>query len=132
MSNTSIFCNRLREHHSMELPTFIRYNVGATFPGFTSKVYNVQLIQEYQVVQNEMKKFILYGYNNNIGASQMSLAPDVASGEPFAPPSSQLTNTSVSSTNANDTSAGTGARTIEILGFDDAGNEVATTATMNE
>jgi len=42
------YVNDPREFHLMELPIFIRLNAGSTHPAWTTKVYNVQLIQDYK------------------------------------------------------------------------------------
>jgi hypothetical protein len=73
------------------------------------------------------KQVYKFGQNQSVGNSIETIWEE---GGLYAYPPSATTMT-VSSSNANDTSAGTGARTIQIFGLDGSYNEVSETITMN-
>lgn len=69
----------------------------------------------------------VFGFNPDVDTAQVSVWP-LPSLIPFPSVALQMT---VSSSNANDTSAGTGARTIVVEGLDANYNEVSETVTLN-
>jgi len=85
---------------------------------------------ELQVARNQIqghRNVTVFGFNPDVDTTQVSVWP-LPSLITF--PSSALQMT-VSSTSANDTSAGTGARTVVVQGLDANYNEVTETVTMN-
>ena len=73
------------------------------------------------------KQILKFGQNQSVGNSIETIWEE--GGLYVYPPSA--TTMTVSSSDANDTSAGTGARTIQIAGLDGSYNEVSETITMN-
>jgi hypothetical protein len=85
---------------------------------------------ELQVARGQIqghRNVTVFGFNPDVDTSQVSVWP-LASLITFPASALQMT---VSSTSANDTSAGTGARTIVVQGLDANYNEVSETVTMN-
>lgn len=85
---------------------------------------------ELQVSRNQIqghRNVTVFGFNSDVDTSQVSVWP-LPSLIPFPSAALQMT---VSSTSANDTSAGTGARTIVVQGLDANYNEVTETVTLN-
>ena len=85
---------------------------------------------ELQVSRGQIqghRSVIVFGFNPDVDATQVSVWP-LPSLITFPASALQMT---VSSTSANDTSAGTGARTIVVQGLDANYNEVTETVTMN-
>ncbi len=85
---------------------------------------------ELQVARNQIqghRNVTVFGFNPDVDTTQVSVWP-LPSLITF--PSSALQMT-VSSTSANDTSAGTGARTVVVQGLDANYNEVTETVTLN-
>jgi hypothetical protein len=85
---------------------------------------------ELQVARNQIqghRSVVVFGFNPDVDTSQVSVWP-LPSLITFPASAIQMT---VSSTNANDTSAGTGARTIVVQGLDANYNEVSETVTLN-
>jgi len=83
-----------------------------------------------QVARNQIpyhKNIYKFGQNADVGNSIETIW--LEGGLYVYPPSA--TTMTVSSSDANDTSAGTGARTIQIFGLDGSYNEVSETITMN-
>lgn len=85
---------------------------------------------ELQVSRNQIqghRNVTVFGFNSDVDTSQVSVWP-LPSLIPFPSAALQMT---VSSTSANDTSAGTGAQTIVVQGLDANYNEVTETVTLN-
>jgi len=85
---------------------------------------------ELQVARGQIqghRNVTVFGFNPDVDTSQVSVWP-LASLITFPATALQMT---VSSSSANDTSAGTGARTIVVQGLDANYNEVSETVTMN-
>lgn len=85
---------------------------------------------ELQVSRGQIqghRNVTVFGFNPDVDTSQVSVWP-LASLITFPATALQMT---VSSTSANDTSAGTGAQTIVVQGLDANYNEVSETVTMN-
>lgn len=85
---------------------------------------------ELQVARGQIqghKSVVVFGFNPDVDTSQVSVWP-LPSLITFPSNALQMT---VSSSNANDTSAGTGARTIVVQGLDADYNEVSEIVTMN-
>jgi hypothetical protein len=85
---------------------------------------------ELQVARNQIqghRAVTVFGFNSDVDTSQVSVWP-LPSLIPFPAAAIQMT---VSSTNANDTSAGTGARTVVVQGLDANYNEVTEVVTLN-
>ncbi len=85
---------------------------------------------ELQVARNQIqghRNVTVFGFNPDVDATQVSVWP-LPSLITFPSSAIQMT---VSSTSANDTSAGTGARTVVVQGLDANYNEVSETVTMN-
>lgn len=83
-----------------------------------------------QVARNQIqghRSVIVFGFNPDVDTTQVSVWP-LPSLITFPASAIQMT---VSSTSANDTSAGTGARTIVVQGLDANYNEVSETVTLN-
>lgn len=70
---------------------------------------------------------VIFGYNSDQDTSAETVWPHGGL-LPFAPSAIQM---SVSSSNANDTSAGTGARTVYIAGLDGSHNSISEIVTLN-
>lgn len=70
---------------------------------------------------------IVFGYNSDVDTTEESVWPDGGT----IPHITTATVMKVSSTSANDTSAGTGARTVYISGVDGSYNVVSETVTLN-
>ncbi len=82
------------------------------------------------IARNEWRGYstvFKFGFNADIGTTEETVW---FQGGAYAHPSSASTMT-VSSANANDTSAGTGARTVQVYGLDSNYDEVTETITMN-
>lgn len=71
-----------------------------------------------------------FGWVNSIGTTPQTITTTVAAGSAYVYPSS-ATVMKVSSASANDTSAGTGARTILVVGLDSTYTQVSETVTLN-
>ncbi len=85
---------------------------------------------ELQVARNQIqghRSVVVFGFNPDVDTTQVSVWP-LPSLITFPASAIQMT---VSSSSANDTSAGTGARTIVVQGLDANYNEVTETVTMN-
>lgn len=85
---------------------------------------------ELQVARGQIqghRSFAVFGFNPDVDTTQVSVWP-LPSLISFPSSAIQMT---VSSTSANDTSAGTGARTVVVQGLDANYNEVTETVTMN-
>lgn len=85
---------------------------------------------ELQVSRGQIqghRNVTVFGFNPDVDTTQVTVWP-LASQIPFPAAALQMT---VSSTSANDTSAGTGARTIVVQGLDANFNEVSETVTLN-
>jgi hypothetical protein len=85
---------------------------------------------ELQVSRGQIqghRNVTVFGFNPDVDSAQVSVWP-LPSLITFPATALQMT---VSSTSANDTSAGTGARTVTILGLDANYNEVTETVTLN-
>jgi len=85
---------------------------------------------ELQVSRGQIqghRSVIVFGFNPDVDTTQVSVWP-LPSLITFPASALQMT---VSSTSANDTSAGTGARTVIVQGLDANYNEVTETVTMN-
>lgn len=85
---------------------------------------------ELQVARGQIqghRNVTVFGFNNDVDTTQVSVWP-LPSLITFPAAALQMT---VSSTSANDTSAGTGARTIVVQGVDANYNEVSETVTLN-
>ena len=85
---------------------------------------------ELQVARGQIqghRSVTVFGFNPDVDTAQVSVWP-LPSLITFPAAALQMT---VSSTSANDTSAGTGARTIVVQGLDANYNEVSETVTMN-
>lgn len=85
---------------------------------------------ELQVARGQIqghRSVVVFGFNPDVDTSQVSVWP-LPSLITFPSDALQMT---VSSTSANDTSAGTGARTVVVQGLDANYNEVSETVTLN-
>jgi hypothetical protein len=85
---------------------------------------------ELQVARGQIqghRNVTVFGFNPDVDSTQVSVWP-LPSLITFPESALQMT---VSSTSANDTSAGTGARTVVVQGLDANYNEVSETVTMN-
>ncbi len=85
---------------------------------------------ELQVARGQIqghRNVTVFGFNPDVDTTQVSVWP-LPSLITFPASAIQMT---VSSTNANDTSAGTGARTVVVQGLDANYNEVTETVTLN-
>lgn len=85
---------------------------------------------EIQVARNQIawhRAVTVFGYNGDIDTSPETVWPE---GGILTSPSSAI-NMTVSSSSADDTSAGTGARTIYLSGLDENHNEVSEIVTLN-
>lgn len=85
---------------------------------------------ELQVARNQIqahRSVVVFGFNPDVDATQVSVWP-LPSLITFPASAIQMT---VSSTSADDTAAGTGARTIVVQGLDANYNEVSETVTLN-
>ncbi len=85
---------------------------------------------ELQVSRNQIqghRSVTVFGFNPDVDTTQVSVWP-LPSLITFPAAAIQMT---VSSTSANDTSSGTGARTIVVQGLDASYNEVTETVTLN-
>ena len=85
---------------------------------------------ELQVARGQIqghRSVTVFGFNSDVDTSQVSVWP-LPSLIPFPAAALQMT---VSSTSANDTSAGTGARTVVVQGVDASYNEVTEIVTLN-
>lgn len=85
---------------------------------------------ELQVARGQIqghRSVVVFGFNSDVDTSQVSVWP-LPSLITFPSAALQMT---VSSSSANDTSAGTGARTIVVQGLDANYNEVTETVTLN-
>lgn len=85
---------------------------------------------ELQVARGQIqghRSVTVFGFNPDVDTAQVSVWP-LPSLITFPASAIQMT---VSSTNANDTSAGTGARTVVVQGLDANYNEVTETVTLN-
>ena len=71
-----------------------------------------------------------FGWANTIGTSPQTITTTVAAGAVYAYPAA-ATVMKVSSASANDTAAGTGARTILVVGLDSSYNSISETITLN-
>lgn len=85
---------------------------------------------ELQVARNQIqghRSVEVFGFNADVDTTQVSVWP-LSSLIPFPAAALQMT---VSSTNTNDASAGTGARTVVVQGLDANYNEVTEVVTLN-
>lgn len=101
----------------------------------TSVVSSVSRLGKYepfnlQVARGQITmhtSIIVFGYNPDVDTSEESVWPDGGT-VPHPTVASVL---KISSSDANDTSAGTGARTVTIVGLDGDYNEISETVTLN-
>lgn len=101
----------------------------------TSVVSSVSRLGKYEPFNLQVSRgqitmhtpIIIFGYNPDVDTSEESVWPDGGT-VPHPTVASVL---KVSSSDANDTSAGTGARTVFIKGLDGDYNEVSETVTLN-
>lgn len=101
----------------------------------TSVVSSVSRLGKYEPFHLQVSRgqitmhtpIIIFGYNPDVDTSEESVWPDGGT-VPHPTVASVL---KVSSSDANDTSAGTGARTVFIKGLDGDYNEVSETVTLN-
>ena len=88
---------------------------------------------ELQVSRNQItlhQPYFRFGFANAIGTTQQTITPAVAAGAAYAYPAT-ATVMKVSSSSANDTAAGTGARTILVAGLDANYNAISETVILN-
>ena len=88
---------------------------------------------DLQVARNQITMHtprFRFGWANSIGTTPQTITTTVAAGAVYAYPSS-ATVMKVSSASANDTSAGTGARTILVVGLDSSYNTISETVTLS-
>jgi hypothetical protein len=76
------------------------------------------------------ESFFRFGWANAIGTTPQTITPIVAAGATYVYPTS-ATVMKVSSASANDTAAGTGARTILVAGLDTSYNRISETVILN-
>ena len=101
-----------------------------TTPYVSQTQYGKNELFELQVARGQIqghKNVTVFGFNPDVDTTQVSVWP-LPSLITFPAAALQMT---VSSTSANDTSAGTGARTVVVQGLDANYNEVTETVTMN-
>ena len=101
-----------------------------TTPYVSQTQYGKNELFELQVARGQIqghKNVTVFGFNPDVDTTQVSVWP-LPSLITFPAAALQMT---VSSTSANDTSAGTGARTIVVEGLDAKYNEVTETVIMN-
>jgi hypothetical protein len=88
---------------------------------------------ELQVSRGQVKghtPYFRFGWANSIGTTQQTIGSSLTAGSAYAYPSAATAMT-VSSASANDTSAGTGVRTILVAGLDSNYARISETITMN-
>ena len=88
---------------------------------------------ELQVARNQVyghKSYFRFGFANAIGTTQQTIASSVAAGTTYVYPNA-ATGMKVSSSSANDAAAGTGARTLLIIGLDTNYNQVSEVVALN-
>jgi hypothetical protein len=101
-----------------------------TTPYVSQTQYGKNELFELQVARGQIqghRNVTVFGFNDDVDQTQVSVWP-LPSLITFPSAALQMT---VSSTSANDTSAGTGARTVVVQGLDANYNEVTETVTMN-
>lgn len=101
-----------------------------TTPYVSQTQYGKNELFELQVARGQIqghRNVTVFGFNPDVDTSQVSVWP-LPSLITFPAAALQMT---VSSTSANDTAAGTGARTVVVQGVDANYNEVAETVTLN-
>ena len=101
-----------------------------TTPYVSQTQYGKNELFELQVARGQIqghKNVTVFGFNPDVDTTQVSVWP-LPSLITFPAAALRMT---VSSTSANDTSAGTGARTVVVQGLDANYNEVTETVTMN-
>lgn len=84
----------------------------------------------FQVARGQIpghRSVIVFGFNPDLDTAETTIWPTTG----LMPHPTAALQMSVSSTNANDTSAGTGARTVLIQGLDSNYNEISETVTLN-
>jgi hypothetical protein len=84
----------------------------------------------FQVARGQIaghRSVVVFGFNPDVDTAESTVWPSIG----LMPHPTVALQMSVSSTNANDTSAGTGARTILIQGLDNDYNEISETVTLN-
>ena len=74
--------------------------------------------------------YFRFGFANTIGTTQQTITSSVAAGAAYAYPASASV-MKVSSSSANDSSSGTGARTIRVSGLDSSYNSISETVTLS-
>lgn len=88
---------------------------------------------ELQVARGQItmhESYFRFGFANAIGTTPQTITPIVTAGSTYAYPAA-ATVMKVSSASANDTSAGTGARTILVAGLDANYNRISETVILN-
>lgn len=88
---------------------------------------------ELQVARGQIaghSSFFRFGYANAIGTTPQTLTSCVTAGNTYVYPTS-ATVMKVSSSSANDTAAGTGVRTMLVVGLDSSYNQISETVTLN-
>ena len=101
-----------------------------TTPYVSQTQYGKNELFELQVARGQIqghRNVTVFGFNGDVDQTQVSVWP-LPSLITFPAAALQMT---VSSTNANDTAAGTGARTVVVQGVDANYNEVTETVTLN-
>jgi uncharacterized Zn-binding protein involved in type VI secretion len=101
-----------------------------TTPYVSQTQYGKNELFELQVARGQIqghRNVTVFGFNPDVDTSQVSVWP-LPSLITFPAAALQMT---VSSTSANDTAAGTGARTVVVQGLDANYNEVTETVTLN-
>lgn len=101
-----------------------------TTPYVSQTQYGKNELFELQVARGQIqghRNVTVFGFNGDVDQTQVSVWP-LPSLITFPAAALQMT---VSSTSANDTAAGTGARTVVVQGLDANYNEVTETVTMN-
>lgn len=88
---------------------------------------------ELQVARNQIyghTPYFRFGWANSIGTTPQTITTAVTAGSAYVYPAA-ATVMEVSSSSANDTAAGTGARTILVVGLDANYNSISETVTLN-
>jgi len=101
-----------------------------TTPYVSQTQYGKNELFELQVARGQIqghRNVTVFGFNGDVDTTQVTVWP-LPSLITFPAAALQMT---VSSTNANDTAAGTGARTVVVQGVDANYNEVTETVTLN-
>lgn len=88
---------------------------------------------ELQIARGQIAQhtpYFRFGWANSIGTNPQTITTVVTAGNTYVYPASASV-MKVSSSSANDTSAGSGARTILLVGLDSSYNKVSETVTLN-